>query len=268
MTILEIEGLDVRYGPVHAVKSASLRLEEGELVVIVGANGAGKSSLMRATSGLVRSEGSVRFLGRELRRASADRRTRAGLVQVPEGRHIFGPMTVMENLRIATWRTGRRPDFDTVFELFPVLKERAGQVAATLSGGEQQMLALSRALLRHPRLLMLDEPSMGLAPLIVKQMFGLIARINEAGTSVLLVEQNARQALAIADRAYIMDTGHLTGGGPAAALLDDEALRAAYFGGARGRSGDTTGTDDTTSADDTTSTDSTTSTTDTTENHR
>jgi branched-chain amino acid transport system ATP-binding protein len=235
MSLLSVEHLDVHYGAVHAVRDAAFHVDEGELVVIVGANGGGKSSLMRAVSGLVKSRGGVRFDGRDLTRARADVRTRAGLCQVPEGRRIFGAMSVRENLQVATWGTRRaaREDLSRIYELFPILEQRADQTAATLSGGEQQMLALSRALVRRPRLLMLDEPSMGLAPLIVKQMFELIATVNAQGTSVLLVEQNATQALAIAHRGYVMETGKLSGGAGARQMLHDTSLHEAYFGRAR-----------------------------------
>jgi branched-chain amino acid transport system ATP-binding protein len=233
MSLLKVDGLTVRYGAVTAVTDASLHVDEAELVVIVGANGAGKSSLLRAISGLTRaSAGSVAFAGRTVTTAPAEKRVRAGLCLVPEGRHIFGRMTVLENLQIATWGSpySLRTELDRIHALFPVLQERSGQVAATLSGGEQQMLALSRALVRHPRLLVLDEPSMGLAPLIVNRMFELIAEINAQGTSILLVEQNARKALSIAHRGYLMETGSLRGGGSAAEMADDEGLHAAYFG--------------------------------------
>ena len=233
MTLLQVDDLAVRYGPVQAVRDATFSVGESELVVIVGANGAGKTSMLRALSGLVRSRGAITFGGERIDRLPGERRVRAGLVQVPEGRHILGRMSVLENLRIAAWgtRRGRRAELPEIYGLFPVLEARRHQQAGTLSGGEQQMLALARALIRRPRLLILDEPSMGLAPLIVEQVFSVIADIHRAGTSVLLVEQNARMALSIADRGYVMEAGRLSGGGPAAAMLDDEALRAAYFGG-------------------------------------
>ncbi|WP_308798222.1 ABC transporter ATP-binding protein [Agromyces silvae] len=235
MSLLTVEHLDVHYGSVHAVRDAAFHVDEGELVVIVGANGGGKSSIMRAVSGLVKSRGSIAFDGRDLSRTRADARTRAGLCQVPEGRRIFGAMSVLENLQVAAWGTRRRVKDESprIYELFPILEQRAEQTAATLSGGEQQMLALSRALIRRPRLLMLDEPSMGLAPLIVAQMFELIAAVNRDGTSVLLVEQNATQALSIADRGYVMETGRLSGGGDAQQMLQDTSLHEAYFGRAR-----------------------------------
>lgn len=232
MSLLSVENLNVRYGAVRAVIDGSLHLDEGELVVVVGANGAGKSSLLRAVAGLNKSRGDIRFLGKSLQGVSAERRVRAGMSLVPEGRHIFGRMSVMENLQIAHW--GAKTDFERelarVFELFPRLEERKQQFAATLSGGEQQMLALSRALIRRPKLLMLDEPSMGLAPKIVSLMFEIIEQVNQEGTSILLIEQNARMALSIATRGYVMETARLSGGGAAKAMLDDVSLHEAYFG--------------------------------------
>ncbi len=232
MRILEVEGLNVRYGVVRAVTDVDMHVDEGELVVVVGANGAGKSSLLRSIAGLNKSRGRISFLEKDMSSSRAEQRVRAGLSLVPEGRHIFGRMTVFENLQIAHW--GASTDFSaevaSVFELFPRLEERRHQTAATLSGGEQQMLALSRALIRRPRLLMLDEPSMGLAPKVVAQMFEVIEEINRSGTSVLLIEQNARMALAIAHRGYLMETGRISGGGDAKAMLEDEQLHEAYFG--------------------------------------
>ncbi|WP_323749070.1 ABC transporter ATP-binding protein [Leucobacter sp. UCD-THU] len=230
--MLEVEGLNVRYGVVRAVTDVDMHVDEGELVVVVGANGAGKSSLLRSIAGLNKSRGRTSFLEKDVSSSRAEQRVRAGLSLVPEGRHIFGRMTVFENLQIAHW--GASTDFSaevaSVFELFPRLEERRHQTAATLSGGEQQMLALSRALIRRPRLLMLDEPSMGLAPKVVAQMFEVIEEINRSGTSVLLIEQNARMALAIAHRGYLMETGRISGGGDAKAMLEDEQLHEAYFG--------------------------------------
>jgi branched-chain amino acid transport system ATP-binding protein len=233
MSLLRVDQLSVRYGAVQAVRDASLHLDEGELVVLVGANGAGKTSLLRGISGLNRAQGAIVFEGREMTGKPAEQLVRAGLAHVPEGRHIFGRMTVLENLQAAGWRSRHhwQGELDRIFTLFPVLRDRSGQVAGTLSGGEQQMLAIGRALIKRPRVLMLDEPSMGLAPKLVATVLELIAEINVQGTAVLLVEQNARMALAIAGRAYIMEIGRLSGGGPAKELLDDEQLRAAYFGG-------------------------------------
>lgn len=232
MRMLEVKELNVRYGAVRAVLDADLYVDEGELVVVVGANGAGKSSLLRAIAGLNKSRGTVRFADGDVSGVRAEARVRRGLSLVPEGRHIFGRMTVMENLQVANW--GSKTSFSTevaqAFERFPRLLERKNQVAATLSGGEQQMLALSRALIRKPRLLMLDEPSMGLAPKIVAQMFEIIKEIHESGTSVLLIEQNARMALSIANRGYLMETGRLSSGMDAQLMLEDDRLHEAYFG--------------------------------------
>lgn len=232
MRMLEVEELNVRYGVVRAVLDAGLHVSEGELVVVVGANGAGKSSLLRAIAGLSKYRGRIRLAGDDISGARAEVRVRRGLSLVPEGRHIFGRMTVMENLQVAAWgaKTQFADEVEQVFERFPRLQERRNQVAATLSGGEQQMLALSRALIRRPKLLMLDEPSMGLAPKIVAQMFEIIKEINDSGTSVLLIEQNARMALSIAHRGYLMETGTLSDGVDARQMLEDERLHEAYFG--------------------------------------
>lgn len=232
MTMLDIASLNVRYGAVRAVLDANLHVDDGELVVVVGANGAGKSSLLRAVAGLNKHRGSIQFAGRDISNSRAEQRVRYGLSLVPEGRHIFGRMTVFENLQVASWGASSAfaGEVERVFEMFPRLRERRNQTAATLSGGEQQMLALSRALIRRPQLLMLDEPSMGLAPKIVAQMFEIIEEINASGTSVLLIEQNARMALSIANRGYLMETGTLSGGGDARVMLDDERLHEAYFG--------------------------------------
>ncbi|WP_025134441.1 ABC transporter ATP-binding protein [Leucobacter sp. PH1c] len=230
--MLEVDELNVRYGVVRAVLDASLHVDDGELVVVVGANGAGKSSLLRAVAGLNKHRGGISFAGDSISGLRAEQRVKRGLSLVPEGRHIFGRMSVLENLQVAHWgaRTNLPAGIADVFARFPRLEERKHQVAATLSGGEQQMLALSRALIRQPRLLMLDEPSMGLAPKIVAQMFEIISEINAAGTSVLLIEQNARMALSIAHRGYLMETATLSGGGDARVMLEDERLHEAYFG--------------------------------------
>nr|WP_198525840.1 ABC transporter ATP-binding protein [Leucobacter sp. PH1c] len=232
MKMLEVDELNVRYGVVRAVLDASLHVDDGELVVVVGANGAGKSSLLRAVAGLNKHRGGISFAGDSISGLRAEQRVKRGLSLVPEGRHIFGRMSVLENLQVAHWgaRTNLPAGIADVFARFPRLEERKHQVAATLSGGEQQMLALSRALIRQPRLLMLDEPSMGLAPKIVAQMFEIISEINAAGTSVLLIEQNARMALSIAHRGYLMETATLSGGGDARVMLEDERLHEAYFG--------------------------------------
>jgi branched-chain amino acid transport system ATP-binding protein len=235
MTVLQIEGLEVAYGPVAAVRSASLTVAEGEIVSLIGANGAGKSSILRAVSGLVRpAAGSITFGGRELRGLRPDQITRLGLSQVPEGRAVLARMTVRENLLMGAYaRRGREveADLERVLARFPRLAERKEQLAGTLSGGEQQMLVMGRALMARPRLLLLDEPSMGLAPLVVQEVLKLVREINQEGTTVLLVEQNARQALRIAHRAYVLETGKITLSGPAAELAKDPRVVAAYLGG-------------------------------------
>lgn len=232
MKMLEVQELNVRFGVVRAVLDADLHVDEGELVVVVGANGAGKSSLLRAIAGLNKHRGKISLLGEDISNYRAEQRVRRGMSLVPEGRHIFGRMSVLENLQVAHWgaKTSLAQEIEGVFGRFPRLDERKHQTAATLSGGEQQMLALSRALIRRPKLLMLDEPSMGLAPKIVAQMFEIIEEIHNSGTSILLIEQNARMALSIADRGYLMETSRLSGGGTAQDMLEDERLHEAYFG--------------------------------------
>jgi branched-chain amino acid transport system ATP-binding protein len=238
-SLLEVESLEVRYGSVEAVKGISFSVEEGQIVAMIGANGAGKSSTLLALSGLVRARsGSVRFAGAEIARARADRIVRSGLVQVPEGRAILGPLTVAENLELGAWsrggsspaRASQKADLEKVYSLFPRLAERKGQLAGSLSGGEQQMLAIGRALMAAPRLLVLDEPSMGLAPILVSLIFETIAGIAASGTTVLLVEQNARQALRIADRGLVLSHGRIAREGSGAALLEDPAVVEAFLG--------------------------------------
>jgi len=231
--MLDVQGISVNYGAIAAVKDLSLTVGEGELVALVGANGAGKTSLLRCISGLLpTATGSMIFSGQDITRMPAERIVRRGLCHVPEGRHVFPLMSILENLHIANWgsKTSLKTELDRVYDLFPILRDRSNQLAYTLSGGEQQMLAIARALIRRPRLLMLDEPSMGLAPLVMRQVFALIRRIHDEGTSVLLVEQNARMALDIADRAYLLESGRVTASGPADELLNEEDLRAAYLG--------------------------------------
>ena len=234
--LLELTDLHVYYGKVRALQGISLTVEEGEIVALIGANGAGKTTTLRTVSGVRRlTRGTVRFAGRDISHLAGHDRVRLGLCQAPEGRGIFPGMTVVENLEMGAYaRGGRRSqlaeDFDRVYTLFPRLAERRRQAGGTLSGGEQQMLAIGRALMAHPRLLLLDEPSMGLAPLIVAQIFDVITEVNRQGTTVLLVEQNAAQALARANRAYILETGRVVKSAPAAELLADESVRAAYLG--------------------------------------
>lgn len=235
--LLEVRGATVCYGRIEALHGVSLVVHDGELVTLLGANGAGKTTLMRAISGLLPlTSGSVWFDGHDITKMKAHRRVIDGLVQAPEGRGVFPGMSVVENLEMGCY--GRKFDtkaahderLDWVFTTFPRLAERRKQVGGTLSGGEQQMLAIGRALMARPRVLLLDEPSMGLAPMVISQIFSIIAEINAQGTTVLLVEQNAQQALSRSDRAYILETGNVTRTGPARELLADDSIRAAYLG--------------------------------------
>jgi branched-chain amino acid transport system ATP-binding protein len=233
--LLEISDLVVAYGRIQALHGISLTVDEGEVVTLIGANGAGKSTTMRAISGLRPvSRGSIRFDGQDLTHVRADLRVVRGISQAPEGRGIFPGMTVMENLEMGTYarrdRANFAEDLDRVFGLFPRLQERRTQAAGTMSGGEQQMLTIGRALMARPRLLLLDEPSMGLAPKLIQQIFGIIREINTQGTTVLLVEQNAQQALSVADRAYILETGSIVKEGTGQQLLGDPAIKEAYLG--------------------------------------
>ncbi|WP_328392348.1 ABC transporter ATP-binding protein [Nocardia sp. NBC_00416] len=235
--LLEVTDMVVGYGRIEALHGVSIRVAQGELVTLLGANGAGKTTTMRALSGLLPlTRGRILFDGRDISRLPAHQRVIAGLVQAPEGRGVFPGMTVEENLEMGCYarpfkkKTEHAAALDRVFELFPRLRERRKQVGGTLSGGEQQMLAIGRALMARPRLLLLDEPSMGLAPMVIQQIFRIIAEINAGGTTVLLVEQNARQALARSDRAYILETGAVVKTGPGRELLDDPAVQAAYLG--------------------------------------
>ncbi len=234
MKLLEIRGLEVRYGGIRAVKGIDLEIAAGELVCLIGANGAGKSSTLRAVSGLApAAPGSIRFGGRDLAGIPAFARARAGLVMVPEGRGVFAQLSVEENLAMGAYAradAGVATDRARVFELFPRLAERRRQTAGTLSGGEQQMLAIGRALMSRPKLLALDEPSMGLAPIAAQKILQVIRDINSTGVTVLLVEQNARSALALAHRAYVMESGEITLSGEARALLADPRVREAYLG--------------------------------------
>jgi branched-chain amino acid transport system ATP-binding protein len=235
MSLLEVKGLEVRYGGIRAVKGIDLAVEEGELVCLIGANGAGKSSTLRAISGLIGAPpGTVRYAGRDLAGTRAFERARAGLVMVPEGRGVFAQLTVDENLAMGAYarRDGEiLSDRERMHGLFPRLRERRAQTGGTLSGGEQQMLAIARALMSRPKLLLLDEPSMGLAPIVVQRIFEVVREINAGGVTVLLVEQNARLALEIAARAYVMESGAITLSGPARAIANDPKVVAAYLGG-------------------------------------
>ena len=234
--MLEVNDINVYYGAIHAIKGISLTVDEGEIVTLIGANGAGKSTTLRTISGLLTpKEGTISFLGQSIAGVPAQEIVRRGISQVPEGRRIFANMTVMENLELGAFtrtdKDGIGQDYEMVFQRFPRLLERKEQAAGTLSGGEQQMLAMGRALMSRPKLLLLDEPSMGLAPLLIREIFNIIVDINQAGTTVLLVEQNANMALSIANRAYVLETGRITLSGDAKELAASEKIRKAYLGG-------------------------------------
>ena len=232
--LLEVNDINVYYGAIHAIKGISFEVNEGEIVTLIGANGAGKSTTLNTVSGLLRSKtGSIHFLGEDIGKVPAHKLVERGLSQVPEGRRVFLQMTVQENLEMGAFTekaSSIAGNLEKVYEQFPRLKERYKQVAGTLSGGEQQMLAMGRALMSSPKLLMLDEPSMGLAPILVEQIFEIIKRLHEAGTTILLVEQNAQMALSIADRAYVLETGKISLSGPASELLHNDSVRKAYLG--------------------------------------
>ncbi len=234
--MLVVEDLVVNYGAIQAVKGISLTVEDKEMVALIGSNGAGKSTTLRAISGIVRPRsGRITYRGSDLTRMPTHQIVSSGIVQAPEGRLIFGSLTVRENLLLGTSGLPNTSSFSTdlerVAELFPILRERIGQRAGTLSGGEQQMLSIGRALMARPSLLLLDEPSLGLAPLVVNRIFDVIKRLKSEGVTILLVEQNARKALAIADRAFVLETGHIQLSGPAAQLARDQAVVQAYLGG-------------------------------------
>ncbi|MCR4424613.1 MAG: ABC transporter ATP-binding protein [Firmicutes bacterium] len=233
--MLKLNNLHVYYGAVHALKGVSLEVNEGEIVTLIGSNGAGKSTTIKAISGLVSpSSGSVEFMGKQISGMLPHQVTSLGVVQIPEGRRIFPEMSVRENLEMGAFcrrdSRGIERDIESVFDRFPRLRERSRQLAATLSGGEQQMLAVGRALMAHPKVLLLDEPSMGLAPILVQGVFEIIREINASGTTILLVEQNASMALAIADRGYVLQTGEIALAGPAEELLRSEEVRRVYLG--------------------------------------
>ena len=235
--MLSVKDLEVYYGSIHAIKKVSFEVREGEIVTLIGANGAGKTTTLHAISGLVKAKsGELDFCGSNLRSMEAHRIIRLGLAQVPEGRRIFASMTVQENLEMGAYfrRTCStiQNDSDRIFERLPRLKERRRQIAGTLSGGEQQMLAIGRALMSNPKMLLLDEPSMGLSPLLVNEIFSIIRDVNQSGMTVLLVEQNAKQALEIANRAYVLETGTISMSGTASDLAADPKVRAAYLGAA------------------------------------
>ena len=232
-SVLQVENINVYYGSIHAVKDVSFHVEQGEVVTLIGANGAGKSTALNTVAGLLRSRtGSVHFLGEELRHVPGHKLVGRGMALVPEGRRIFQHMTVQENLDLGGYCRGgdKSADMECVFDRFPRLKERRRQVAGTLSGGEQQMLAVGRALMSRPKIIMMDEPSLGLAPIVVKGIFDIIKEINRQGVTVLLIEQNANMALRIADVAYVLETGKITLSGSGRELLNNEQVKKAYLG--------------------------------------
>ena len=233
--MLKVEGLNVFYGAIHTLHDISFHVESGEIVTLIGANGAGKTTTLHTISGLIRQKsGDITFKGKNLSSIQPHKLVSMGLSQVPEGRRVFAQMSVLENLEMGAYTRKNsnelKDDLEMVFSHFPRLKERIKQVAGTLSGGEQQMLAMGRALMSHPDLLMLDEPSMGLSPILVQEIFTIIQEINKAGTTILLVEQNAHMALSIADRAYVLETGHIVMEGAAKELLTNDDVRKAYLG--------------------------------------
>ena len=236
MSMLKVENLSVHYGMIQAVRDVSFEVNEGEVVTLIGANGAGKTSILRTISGLVRpTEGIISYLGNDIHKTPARKIVAEGLAQVPEGRHVFAGLTVMENLEMGAFLHKNKEENTTllkkVFQRFPRLEERKNQDAATLSGGEQQMLAMGRALMSRPKLLLLDEPSMGLAPIFIQEIFDIIEDIKAQGTTVLLIEQNANKALSIADRGYVLETGKVVLSGTGKELLASDEVRKAYLGG-------------------------------------
>ncbi|MBR5517080.1 MAG: ABC transporter ATP-binding protein [Firmicutes bacterium] len=232
--MLKVEDLNVYYGKIHALKGISFEVNKGEVVSLIGANGAGKSTTLKTVSGMLRSKtGSITFLDEDISNIESYKLVERGLAHVPEGRRIFLDMSVMENLEMGAYIRGKanKSDLDNIFERFPRLFERKNQIAGTLSGGEQQMLAMGRALMSRPKLLMLDEPSMGLAPILVEQIFDIVYELHKAGTTILLVEQNAEMALEISDRAYVIESGKVTLSGPGQALMNSDIVKKAYLGG-------------------------------------
>lgn len=233
--MLKVNDINVYYGAIHAIKGVSFEVRDGEIVTLIGANGAGKSTILNTVSGLLHSKtGSIEFLDRSLAGIPAHKVVELGLAHVPEGRRVFLQMTVEENLEMGAYTQPKStvtPGLERVYEQFPRLKERRRQIAGTLSGGEQQMLAMGRALMSGPKLLMLDEPSMGLAPILVEQIFTIIQSLHRAGTTILLVEQNAQMALSVADRGYVLETGKIVSSGTGRELLSDETVKKAYLGG-------------------------------------
>ena len=234
--MLKVTDLTVHYGAIQALRGISFDVNEGEVITLIGSNGAGKTTTLHSVSNIIKkTSGKVEFLDNDITNVSADNIVKTGLIQVPEGRRVFANMSVKENLEMGAYtrkdKAGIKTDMEKVYELFPRLKERIKQLSGTLSGGEQQMLAMGRALMSNPKLLLLDEPSMGLAPILVDEIFSIIQEINKTGTTILLVEQNAYKALSIADRAYILETGTIIKSGKASDLINDDAVKSAYLGG-------------------------------------
>ena len=233
-TLLKVNDIHVYYGKIHAVKGVSFEVGQGEIVSLIGANGAGKSTALKTISGLLHpKQGSIEFMGKDITKLEPNKIVRLGLAQVPEGRRVFAHMSVMENIEMGAYILGRIPEeaVEDVFSRFPRLKERSRQEAGTLSGGEQQMLAMARALMSKPKLIMMDEPSMGLSPILVEQIFSIIAELRQSGATILLVEQNANKALKITDRAHVLETGRITLSGSGRELLESEDVKKAYLGG-------------------------------------
>ena len=235
MAMLEVKDLNVYYGMIHAIKGISFEVIEGEVIALIGANGAGKTTILHTISGLISPKsGQILFQDKDLTKLPAHKVVGLGMAQVPEGRRVFAQMTVLQNLRMGAFTRSDRGEveaaLETVYKRFPRLEERKNQPAGTLSGGEQQMLAMGRALMSHPKIILMDEPSMGLSPILVNEIFDIIRSVNETGTTVLLVEQNAKKALMIADRAYVLETGKIVQSGDAKELMDDPAIRKAYLG--------------------------------------
>ena len=235
MALLEIKDLEVNYGVINAIKGVSFDVNEGEIIALIGANGAGKTTILHTITGLIQAKkGSIVFDGKELTKTPPHKIVSMGMAHVPEGRRIFQQLSVLENLKLGAYTRKDKSEIASnlkmVYERFPRLEERKNQVAGTLSGGEQQMLAMGRALMSKPRIILMDEPSMGLSPLLVSEIFDIIKVINESGTTVLLVEQNAKKALSIADRAYVLETGNITLSGDAKDLINDESVKKAYLG--------------------------------------
>ena len=235
MAMLEVKDLAVYYGMIHAIKGVSFEVNKGEIIALIGANGAGKTTILHTITGLLSPKrGSIQFEGKELTKIPAHKIVSLGMAHVPEGRRVFAELSVYQNLKLGayTWSDKKEIEetMETVYQRFPRLRERKNQMAGTLSGGEQQMLAMGRALMSHPQIILMDEPSMGLSPILVNEIFDIIRSVNEAGTTVLLVEQNAKKALEIADRAYVLETGRIVTSGPADALMNDDSIKKAYLG--------------------------------------